>query len=265
MIRSRSNPLIKQARSLRERKVRQETGLFLVEGIHHVGEAVAAGWNVEAILYAPEILRSGFAIDLLSGYQGRQEQVSGEVMSYLATKDNPSGIVAIVHQRLPGLGELGRIRRCVAIVSPQDPGNVGTILRTMDACGCDALILLDGGVDAYHPTAIRAALGATFWKPFVKASFDELLSWSRPGEIYLIGTSARGAQDYRGWQAREPWVLVLGSEQKGLTTDQLQACEVVVSLPMQGRATSLNLAVAAGVLLYHLTAAAPGRAAKEQS
>ncbi len=265
MIRSRSNPLIKQVRSLRERKVRQETGLFLVEGIHHVGEVVAAGWHVEAILYAPEILRSEFALDLLSEYQGRQEQVSGEVMSYLATKDNPSGILAMVRQRMPGLPELGGIRRCVAIVSPQDPGNVGTILRTMDACGCDALILLEGGVDAYHPTAIRAALGATFWKPIVKANFDQLLSWSRAGEIHLVGTSAHGAQDYRGWQAREPWVLILGSEQKGLTTEQAQACEVVLSLPMRGRATSLNLAVAAGVLLYHLTSSSPGSSALERS
>ncbi len=257
MIRSRSNPLVKQARSLREHKVREETGLFLVEGIHHVGEVVAAGWETDAILYAPDILKSGFAHDLLSDYKGRQEQVSAEMMAYLAARDNPSGILAIVHQRVPGLAELRGVRQCVAIVSPQDPGNVGTILRTMDASGCDALIILEGGVDPYHPTAIRAAMGATFWKPIVKASFDQLLSWSREGGFQLIGTSAHAPQDHLGWQAREPWILLLGSEQKGLTTDQMQTCDVVLSLPMRGRTSSLNLAVAAGILLYHLTSPMP--------
>ncbi len=257
MIRSRSNPLVKQARALRERKAREETGLFLVEGIHHVGEVVAAGWPVEAIIYAPEVLKSGFARDLLARYEGRQEQVSPEVMAHLAAKDNPSGILAVVRQRFMGLPDLRSMHRCVAVVAPQDPGNVGAILRTIDASACDALIILEGGVDPFHPTAIRAAMGATFWKPVVKASFSQLSLWSRQNGFQLIGTSAHAEQDYLGWKAQEPWILLLGSEQKGLAADQMQACDVVLSLPMRGRISSLNLAVAAGILLYRLTLAAP--------
>jgi TrmH family RNA methyltransferase len=231
---------------LRERKVREETGLFLVEGIHHVGEAVAAGWEIEAILYSPDQLKSEFAQGLLQGSACRQEPVSAEIMGYVTTKENPAGVVAIVQERSPELHGLGHLSRCVAVVAPQDPGNLGTILRTMDATDCEVFFLLDGGVDPYHPTAIRAAMGSSFWIPVVRVSFDSFRAWIRQ----VIGTSAHAEQDYLELEPAEPWILLLGSEQKGLTTDQLEACDEVVSLPMRGRATSLNLGVAAGVFLY---------------
>jgi TrmH family RNA methyltransferase len=241
LIHSRSNPLVKQARALRERKAREETGLFLVEGIHHLGEAVAAGWEIDAILYAPDGLKSEFALGLLSGFPGRQEQVSSEIMDYVCAKENPAGIVAIVHQRSPELHELVGLGRCVAVVAPQDPGNVGTILRTMDAAGCEALFILDGGVDSYHPTVIRAAMGASFWTPIVRASFNSFCAWSREHNFQLIGTSAHAHQDYLEFKPTEPWILLLGSEQKGLTAAQMEACEAVVSLPMRGRASSEHM------------------------
>ncbi len=253
MIRSRSNPLVKQARSLRERKSREETGLFVVEGIHHVGEVIAAGWEPEAVLVAPESLRTEFATSLLASYQGRQEQVSTDVMEYISSKENPSGIVAIVRQRPSDLQSIEKMDRGVALVAPQDPGNLGTIMRTMDALDCDALFLLEGGADPYHPTAIRASMGAVFWKPVVRGRFAEFVAWQRQRGIGLIGSSAHGGQDYLRWKPTSPWILLLGSEQKGLTAHQRGACDILLSLPMRGRATSLNLAVAAGVLLYHLT------------
>lgn len=236
---------------MREHKVREETGLFLVEGIHHVGEAVAAGWKIEAILYEPAGLKSQFALDLLSGFAGRQEQVSADILKYLCAKENPTGIVAIVHGRSLQLHELGRLSRCVAVVQPQDPGNLGTILRTMDAAGCQALFILNGGVDPYHPTAIRAAMGASFWLPIVRAGFEPFCEWSRRQGFQLIGTSAHASQDYRAVHPTEPWMLLFGSEQKGLADEELQACDVVASLPMNGRARSLNLSIAVGVFLYH--------------
>jgi TrmH family RNA methyltransferase len=214
---------------------------------------MAAGWDIAAVVYAPAMLRSEFALEMLGRFGGRIEPVSTQVMEAVAGKDNPQGILAIVRQRNRLLVDLGDITCGVALVSPQDPGNLGTVLRTLDAVRGDVLLVLDGGVDQYHPTAIRASMGACFWVPTIYASFDDFQVWRRAHEVQIIGTSARGGADLSDFSPAAPWVLVLGNEQKGLSDDQKDACDVVLSLPMKGRATSLNLAVAAGILLYALT------------
>lgn len=250
LITSPGNPLIKQARALRQKKARNESGLFLVEGIHHVGEVVEAGWDIEAILYASGVLTSPFAHDLISRFSFKPQPVTAQVMESLADKENPQGIIAIVHQKKSQIKDIKPFTRAVALVSPQDPGNVGTILRTMDAVGADLLFLLDGGVELYHPTVVRASMGTLFWKPVIQTSFNDFISWARNGNVQLIGTSAKAESDYQTLIPQIPWALILGSEQKGLTLEQSAACDLAVSLPMQGRISSLNLAVAAGVLLY---------------
>jgi len=266
LITSLGNPLVKRARALRQKKARGESGLFLVEGIHHVGEAVQAGWDVDSVLYAPDLLKSHFAQDLLvrlaapSGPAARTSRlvvqpVSAEVMDSLTDKENPQGILAIVHQKKTELADLQTFRSGVALVSPQDPGNVGTILRTMDAVGAEVLFLLNGGVDLFHSSVVRASMGTLFWKPVVQTSFDEFVNWARGSgseSTQLIGTSAHADVDFHTLIPRSPWVLVMGNEQKGLTAEQTRACDVTVALPMKGRVSSLNLAVAAGVLLYAL-------------
>ena len=253
LITSLSNPLVKLARSLHRKKARSESRLFLVEGIHHVGEAIEAGWDVESILYAPDLLTSNFARELVSRYSSKSQRVSVQIMESLAGKENPQGIIAIVRQRNTHLENLSMMRSGVALVSPQDPGNVGTILRTIDAVDADVIFLLDGGVELYHPSAVRSSMGTIFWKPIIQTSFNEFVSWarrSRPDGIQLIGTSAHGDVDYQTLIPKTPWILVLGNEQKGLSPEQMNACDVTVSMPMKGRVSSLNLAVAAGVLLY---------------
>jgi TrmH family RNA methyltransferase len=261
-ITSLSNPLVKQARTLRQKKGRLESGTFLVEGIHHVGEVVAANWEVETVLYAPDLLTSKFARDLIArlrassslhSVQRELQPVSTQVMESLADKENPQGILAVVHQRKSQFEDLHSMRSGVALVSPQDPGNIGTILRSMDAVGADALFLLDGGVDLYHPTVVRSSMGTLFWIPVIQTSFEEFVEWARavkPERLQLIGTSAHANVDYHTLVPQLPWALVLGNEQKGLTYEQTKACDVTVSLPMKGRVSSLNLSVAAGVLLY---------------
>lgn len=251
LITSNSNALIKQARALRQKKARSETGMFLVEGIHHVGEVIEAGWDIETIIYAPDLLTSVFANDLLGRASHLKLQpVSAQVMEVLADKENPQGILALVKVRNTNLQDLKPIQRAVALVSPQDPGNVGTILRTMDAVKADVLFLLDGGVELHHPTAVRASMGTLFWIPVVQTSFEDFAAWSKQHQAQLIGTSAKASAEYRSFVTQMPWVLVLGNEQKGLSPEQLKACDVTLSLPMQGRVSSLNLSVAAGVLLY---------------
>lgn len=250
LITSTNNPLIKQARSLRQKKARRESGLFLVEGIHHVGEVVEAGWEVENVLYAPDTLTSGFAHDMISRLNFTPQPVTPQVMESLADKDNPQGILAVVRQRQTPMEDLRQVNRAVALVAPQDPGNVGTILRTMDAVGAEVLFMLDGGVELYHPSVVRSSMGTMFWKSVVQTSFDQFVRWARTGGCQLIGTSAHGDVEYHTLVPHAPWTMVLGNEQKGLSREQLDACDVTISMPMKGRVSSLNLSVAAGVLLY---------------
>ena len=259
LITSPSHPLIKQARSLRQGKARASSGSFLVEGIHHVGEALESGWEVISILYAPDQLVSAFGRELIAeaARQGLETRAaSARALESAAGKDNPQGILAILRQRHPKIGQITGLRVGVALVTPQDPGNIGAILRSLEAVGGDALFLLDGGADPFHPTCVRASMGALFWMPVVQTSFAEFAAWaarSRPAPPRLIGTSAQAETDYRAIEPDGPWILVLGSEQKGLAPDQLAACDVRVRLPMHGRSSSLNLAVAAGIFLYRFT------------
>src|SRR5512147_977328 len=117
LITSLSNPLIKQARALQQKKARLESGSFLVEGIHHVGEALEAGWDVASVLYAPDLLTSNFARDLIARLEAKPQPVSAQVMESLAGKDNPQGILAIVRQRHIGIDDLGTLKIGAALVS----------------------------------------------------------------------------------------------------------------------------------------------------
>jgi TrmH family RNA methyltransferase len=256
LITSSSNPVIKLARSLRQRKNREDSGLFLVEGIHNVGAAIEAGWKVSSILYSEDLLRSSYANDLINeqiNLGTRCQPTIANVFNSMAEKENPQGILAIIHQRKTRMEELNpeNFSWGVAAIQPQDPGNVGTILRTIDCVGADGLFLLDGGVDAYHPTSVRASMGTLFWKPVLSASFLNFRNWAHSNDYKLIGTSAHAEKDFRTLSLEErPSILLLGNEQKGMTPEQMEACDVMISLPMHGQASSLNLSVAAGILLY---------------
>jgi TrmH family RNA methyltransferase len=258
MISSHSNLKIKQIRALRQRKERQKTGLFLVEGIHPVGEALESGAQIESLCYAPELLHSDFAQRIIqkASLQGVAcLAVTAQVFESLADKENPQGILAVVRQCRMELVSINpnSFPWLVALVSPQDPGNVGTILRTIDAVSASGLLLLDSSLDVYHPNAVRASMGTLFWYPVVHATFDEFSRWSSEYGYHVYGTSAHASLDYREVGAYQfPAILLLGSERDGLAPSYIAACEQLVRLPMLGRASSLNLAVAAGVMMYKM-------------
>lgn len=258
-ITSRANPKIKQARALRQRKERDASGLFLVEGITHVAAAIEAGATVEYICYAPDLLASAFANDLITHATARNipcHPTSAEVFGSLSEKENPTGLIAVVRKPTHNLQLLitNNSSWYVAIVSPQDPGNVGAILRTIDAVGANGLLLLDGGADPFHPNAVRASMGAIFRLPVVSATFGEFRAWAKEHGFNLVGTSARASADYRTAEYKRPLILLLGNEQKGLSPEQAAVCQQMIRLPMQGKVSSLNLAVAAGVMLYQMLA-----------
>lgn len=258
-----ANPTIKAYRALRQRKARAQSGLFLVEGIRLVAEAVQVGAPLEALIYAPELLSSPFAHQVVA--QARERgvrilQVSAAVFESLSDKDNPTGLAAVAPQKWLSLDEVtfAPEQLCwVALDAPQDPGNIGTILRTCDAVGAAGAIVLGNAADPYDPQGVRASMGAIFSQKLARASYADFLAWRARCGARLIGTSDAAQTDYRAADYRKPLILLMGSEREGLPEPIKAACDVMVRLPMRGRCDSLNVAVACGVLLYTILSAQP--------
>jgi len=262
---SRNNPKIKQIRQLlAHRKERESTGLFAVEGIHHVGEAIESHARVEYLCYAPDLLDSEFARQLIHDQEIKRTPclaVDADTFTGLSGKENPQGLIAVVNQTALKLDELSpkTLAWGVALVAPQDPGNIGTILRTIDAVGASGLLLLDDPAndqycaDPYHPSSVRASMGAIFWCPIVKAKFPDFVQWAKGHRYKIYGTSAHASLDYRQVKnVRQPLIVLMGSEREGLTPSQTAVCDVMLTMPMRGRVSSLNLATATGVMLYSI-------------
>jgi len=232
--------------------------MFLVEGIRQVGEAVQAKADLREIFYAPELLDSEFANQLIKNLSSAGVPcypTTAEVFSSLAGKENPQGILAVARQNEHRLADLNprNFPWGVAIVSPQDPGNLGAILRTVDAFGASGMLLLDSSVDIYHPSGIRASMGTIFWHPVVFANFADFNEWATNHAYHILGASAHAELEFRDvHEIPLPRILLLGSEREGLSEEHKAICEWVACLPMKGRATSLNLAVAAGIMLYEM-------------
>ncbi|MCY3714068.1 MAG: RNA methyltransferase [Gemmatimonadetes bacterium] len=270
-ITSLQNPRIKAIRALSQRKRRQETGLFFAEGIRLVGEAVQTGADVETLVVALDLLRSDFGRDTVR--RAREEgveilEVGAEVFRTLSGKDGPSGIGVVARQRWTALDDT-RVGLEGGGSSPNDaaadatlgwvvledvgsPGNLGSILRTSEAVGGAGVILLGATTDPYDPEAVRGSMGAVFSQQIVRSSLEALIQWKRQINIPMIGTSDAAPADFRSATYAPPLLLCLGGEQHGLSKEAIEACDTVVSIPMAGRADSLNLAVAAGVMLYEV-------------
>jgi TrmH family RNA methyltransferase len=255
LISSRNNPTIKGIRALRERKERDRTGLCFLEGIRIVAEAAQLDVEIQSLIIAPNLLKSDFANDLVQAQRARGIniiEVTNDVFESLSDKQGPQGIAAVVKQHWLPLSTFDTQHSSFAIAldSPQDPGNIGTILRTSDAAGADGVILLGPSADPYDPSALRASMGAAFSQQLARTSYAEFIAWKRNSGFYVIGTSDKAEMDYRDCAYASPILLLMGSERNGLAPELQTMCDTMVRIPMLGRSDSLNLAVATGVMLY---------------
>ena len=259
LITSVTNPLIKRVRSLEQRKFRQREGAFLVEGIRPVWQALESGAPVELLLVAPELLTSPPALQLIESRPGagtRIVSVSAAVFSSFAVREHPSGLAAVVQTQHRALDDLdsGAGSLYVGLHEASNPGNLGTILRTLDAVEGSALITIGAATDPYHPTAVKAAMGALFTVPVVAVdSVAALLDWCHARGVGVVTTSSH-AGGVEHWSASypDPCLLLFGSEGSGLPPHALGAGDLAVRIPMFGAADSLNLAVSAAILLYEV-------------
>ena len=257
-ISSSANPLVKRIRRLGERKHRRREGAFYVEGIQPVWQAVEAGAEIETLVIAPDLLTSADAQRMVEAVERRgvrAVRVTRGVFESLSDRDNPVGLGAVVRARAARLDDL-RITPAscfVALHEIGNPGNLGTILRTAEAAGAAGVLLLGDTTDPYHPAAVKASMGALFTTPTVHVPEPEaFFAWAEAHDVAVVTTSARARDEHWAVRYPRPLSLLLGSEGEGLPPDLLARGDLAVRIPMTGTAHSLNLAVAAGILLYEM-------------
>jgi TrmH family RNA methyltransferase len=250
-----SNPRVKEWAKLLERKYREREGKFLLEGVHLVKEALEAGWPLEVVAFdeGSDVLESFEKyINIEQGALPSWIPVSPEIIAKCSEMETPQPIFAIALKRPTEKEELFRSDWSLVAVldGVQDPGNVGTIVRSAAACGATAVVLGKGTADLYNPKTIRATMGALFHVPVLEADLTVLLPEAKGQGIAVAGTSLQASYSCYDYDFRRSIWLVFGNEGSGMTPSVSALVDDNLIIPMTGRAESLNVAMAATVLLF---------------
>ncbi len=254
---SLTNPLVKLARGLHLRKAREASGLFLAEGLKIVAEAVDLGHAPRVLLHGPgaehPVLQQAIRATREAG--GEVVEVTREVLEKIARRDNPQAVLGVFPQRFAAIEQIvpGDASCWVALQAVRDPGNLGTIVRTADAAGCGGVILVGDCCDPFSVEAVRATMGSVFAVPLYRLDVAAFLTWRARWPGAVVGTLLNAEIDYRNAPYRAPNLILMGNEQAGLPSALAAACDVAVKIPMRGRADSLNLSVATGIMIYAAT------------
>jgi RNA methyltransferase, TrmH family len=258
-----SNPTVKYLRSLRDKKHRKRAGQFLVEGLRLLEDARASGRVPKTLVMAeqrePHPLLARLEADVAAA-GGEVITTTPDILSKITGKDNAQSVTGVFDEWDTSLESLDRASAPIwlAAQAVRDPGNLGTMLRTCDAVGAGGLILIDDCADPFSAEAVRASMGAVFTAGLAQARWEEFLPWLRAGAGQLVAASLRDAVPYRGAAYCAPCFILVGNESQGLPEDYEAACDLRVTMPMRGRADSLNAAVAGAVLAYEVLAGLEG-------
>lgn len=248
------SPAVSRFVALRERSARDAAGQHVVVGVRFVVSASDHGASFVELLVAPELLRNVVGSMVARRLRARgvpTTRVDAATFTALFPEREPQGIAAIVrHEVRPPSALAPPSSLWVALSSVRSPGNLGTTLRTALATGASGLVAVGDELDPFAPDVVRASMGASSALSVVRGSITELRAAASRHGVRLVGASPDGGLDYRRIDFRVPVVLVLGAERSGLTLDERRACDVLARIPMASRLDSLNLAVAASVLLY---------------
>lgn len=254
-----SNPTVKLLRSLRDKKARRSEGLFLAEGLRILTEARDSGRLPEIVAFSAEGAKHPLAAEIIAATQaagGDAIETTADILSKMSGKDNPQMLLGAYRQPTTSLEAIDRAKAPLWIVAQalRDPGNIGTILRTGDAVGAGGLILIDNSADPFSVEAVRASMGALFTQEIATARWADFITWLRSGKGQLVGTSLKTTHDYLDSKYARPCFLLIGNEQQGLPADYEAECDLLVKIPMAGRADSLNAAMATAVMAFAITA-----------
>jgi len=254
-ISSLTNPRVKQVVKLRQRSHRDELGLMLVEGYREIKRAIGNGHRPDCVFFCRDWFQ-GTNEDVLlkSCREGGSEllQCSRDVFAKMAYRDRPEGLLAIAPQVRRSLADVSLPENSLVIVAEaiEKPGNLGTILRSSDATGVQAVIVCDRCTDINNPNVIRASIGTVFSLPVVETSSANALAWLRERECRVVATTPHVETLYTEVDLTGPTAIVIGTEQYGLSATWMQEADLKVRIPMLGQADSLNVASATTILLY---------------
>jgi TrmH family RNA methyltransferase len=256
-ITSLQNERVKLVRSLEMRKVRRETGLFVAEGPSVLVTARDAGWTPKMLMFLAGSLQAGIAGELISWalrVGAEVLEVSPAVLAKVAAKDNPQAMLGVFEQRWATEPEAESLsgETWLALEAVRDPGNLGTIVRTVDAVGARGVLLVGNCADPYSREAVRATMGSIFNVLLVSLTQERFLAWAKEWRGDIVGTALAARKDFRAVGYRAPTLLLMGSEGPGLSPQLAAACSRLVKIPMAGRLDSLNLAVATALVLYEI-------------
>ena len=223
-----------------------------------IGEAVRTQQKIKHVVVCPELLDSDFGNKLVTTIEAKGIDlisVSESVFLSISLKEGPQGIAAVVEENWSDLSEIMHKKGLwVALDSVQDPGNLGSILRSLDAAGGNGVILLDDATDPYSPTSVRASMGAIFTQKLIKSSLEIFSNWKKSSKYPTIGTWCEEGLNYRRYNYPEDMILLMGSEQKGLSNRHKEICDGLVTIPMIGTVDSLNLSNATSIVLFEIIA-----------
>jgi TrmH family RNA methyltransferase len=243
-------------RALHRRKEREAEGLFLAEGVRVVEELLASGLEIRLAVVSPALDASERGRHLLAelGQRTAVRQVDDRTLTALAGTQTPQGLLAVARTPRTRLAELEIPAAATILIldGVQDPGNFGTLVRTADALGAAALITLPGTVDPWNAKSVRATAGAAFRIPIVEGEVDTLLGWLREQGFTIYGAAAGGVDASQAEFANRA-ALIVGNEGAGLSPAARNAADALLAVPIEPHAESLNVAVAAGILLFLLT------------
>lgn len=248
---STQNPLVKQVRKLHRSKEREKQNLLLIEGTNLVEAACHADYKLDIIFYTEQWQQNHQPLcRIIAEQEVRVEFVSPEVLKAIATTVNPDGVVAIaprpITEPAPTLKSIG-----LALERLQDPGNLGTIIRTAAATGVDGLWLSADSVDFYSPKVLRASVGQWFRLPVVtNQNLFQLVEQQRQQGVQIIATTSKATKTYWDVDFTRPSLILLGNEGAGLSSELIDLVDVQIKIPLLNQVESLNVAVASGLLLY---------------
>jgi TrmH family RNA methyltransferase len=258
VISSASNPLVKRMRSLGDRRVRRREQAFVVEGVAPVWQAVDAGAGIEVLVVCDELLAGSPAQAMVTERESTGVPVarlSRQLFERVSDRDGPSGLAAVVRAPDTKLSQLviHGDSFFVAAYQMASPGNLGTVIRAAEGLGASGVLLVGEGADPLSPQAVKASMGSLFHLPVVHLDdLDALFDWAARAGIRTVTTSAGASTRLRDADLSRPLAVLLGSERTGLPKEALARGSVDVTIPMAGHATSFNVAVAAGILMYEV-------------
>jgi len=254
---SLTNPVVKAIRGLNQKKNRDADNQFMAEGLKLVVDAVEAGWRLDTLVYAQAQAGHERVQKLAAKCKsdgGLVLEVSDAVLIKITRRDNPQSVIGVFQQAWTPLAQIAERPATVwvALEGIKDPGNLGTVIRTADSVGATGVILIGQTCDPFSVEAVRATMGSVFNISLARATPADFVAWCRTWPGQVVGTHLEGSVDYRQIAYQEPMVLFMGNEKSGLPDDLVSVCTDLAKIPMAGKADSLNLAIATGIMLYEM-------------